>query len=242
MANESERLTNPDSTPGAVSTGYQAQNTRSYSSTTGIDSSYVTGGAGAATLEISGPTDVNGVLYNHKSAVIFTPPATGKYYIHLVGTGANLTPTLATDDGDFVEDDNGRYNSSGERILNWVIYFDGVTCYANRILTPENVKTQIEDLDEPEETFIDSNGTWTAKRSKYYKISLSGFFGVYTTAVKRIFIKSGDVWTFSIVTGTPNITTFTNGVSTVSINSTTGISGKDYSIFTSAGFYVIIQG
>ena len=52
MANEAEIINNPDSTPGAVSTGYQAQNTNLVSQRTGIDKTYVSGGVGTVTVEI----------------------------------------------------------------------------------------------------------------------------------------------------------------------------------------------
>ena len=73
MANEAEIINNPDSTPGAVSTGYQAQNTNLVSQRTGSDKTYVSGGVGTATVEISGPVDVNGVLYDVKSQTVLTP-------------------------------------------------------------------------------------------------------------------------------------------------------------------------
>ena len=242
MANEAEIINNPDSTPGAVSTGYQLQNTNLVSQRAGIDKTYVSGGVGTVTVEISGPVDVNGVLYDVKSQTILTPPSAGRYYITLQGAGPQyLTPTLGTSAGTFDPLKNARYDSSGYRVLNWVIYFDGTTCYANRLLTPENEHTEIKDLDVPEETFISTTGTtWTAKRSKYYNILLGANL-VYSTNTrnlyKRIFINSGDIWTFTYaVTGTSPYfiytTTFTNGTDTVRIifdmQTDWSTSGSDY--------------
>jgi len=72
MANEFERINNPDSTPGAISTGYQLQNTGFIAQRVGIDNSVVTGGTGQCVLEISGPVDVNGEIYTCNAQVIFT--------------------------------------------------------------------------------------------------------------------------------------------------------------------------
>ena len=244
MANEAEIINNPDSTPGAVSTGYQLQNTNLVAQRTGIDKTYVSGGAGTVTVEISGPVDVNGVLYNIKSQTVLTPPAAGRYYITLQGAGQYLTPKLGTSAGTFDPLKNARYDSSGYRVLNWVIYFDGTNCYANRLITPESEHTQIEDLNEPEEVWITANGNWIAPRSKYYTIYITGcggdgivsgpfidggIYGVSgSTGIKRIWIDAGDVWTAAFTTGSGNATTFTDGTTTLSAGNQGGsVSGCD---------------
>ena len=185
MANEAEIINNPDSTPGAVSTGYQAQNTNLVAQRTGIDKTYVSGGVGTVTVEISGPVDVNGVLYDIKTQTVLTPPSAGRYYITLQGAGPQyLTPTLGTSAGTFDPLKNARYDVSNYRVLNWVIYFDGTDCYASRLLTPEDDENRLlytdgipEDIGEPEETWITSNGNWIAPRSKYYTIYITGCGG-----------------------------------------------------------------
>ena len=250
MANEAEIINNPDSTPGAVSTGYQLQNTNLVSQRTGVDKTYVSGGAGTVTVEISGPVDVNGVLYNVKSQTVLTPPSAGRYYITLQGAGPQyLTPTLGTSAGTFDPLKNARYDASNYRVLNWVIYFDGTDCYANRLLTPENEHTEIEDLDAPEEEWITVNSNWIAPRSKYYMIEIiaagaPGALGASGNAVttiggtggsggggggfgkKRIFINAGDVWTGTF--GTSN-TTFTDGTNSIIIgNGSNASSGYDF--------------
>ncbi|MFA5658018.1 MAG: hypothetical protein WC900_01905 [Oscillospiraceae bacterium] len=139
MADEAAIINNPDSTPGAVSTGYQLQNTNMVAGRVGMDATVVTGGTGQCVLEISGPVDVNGVLYSIGSAVTFTLTVAGTYYIHLAGSGNNLTPTIGTGANTFDPDKNARYTDTGSyRVLNWVVYFDGVTAEAVRLLTPEN--------------------------------------------------------------------------------------------------------
>lgn len=139
MANEAAIINNPDSVPAAVSTGYQLQNTGMVAARTGMDATAVTGGTGECVLEISGPVDVNGVLYSINSQVTFALTVAGTYYIHLAGSGSNLTPTIGTGANTFDPDKNARYTDTGSyRVLNWVVYFDGVTATAVRLLTPES--------------------------------------------------------------------------------------------------------
>ena len=245
MANEAEIINNPDSTPGAVSTGYQLQNLNLVSQRTGIDKTYVSGGVGKVTIEISGPVDVNGVLYNIKSQTVLTPPSAGRYYITLQGAGPQyLTPTLGTSAGTFDPLKNARYDANNYRVLNWVIYFDGTTCYANRLLTPEYEHTEIKDLDTPEEIWITSNTTWKAKRTKYYTmyvtgsggdggsaaantIQCGGGGGAGSTGVKRIFVKAGTTWTATFSETTGGNTTFTDGVTTlIAGNGANGVSNS----------------
>lgn len=259
MANEAEIINNPDSTPGAVSTGYQLQNTNLVSQRTGIDKTYVSGGVGKVTIEISGPVDVNGVLYNIKSQTVLTPPSAGRYYITLQGAGPQyLTPTLGTSAGTFDPLKNARYDSSNYRVLNWVIYFDGTDCYANRLLTPETENNYLPDINEPEETWITTASNWVAPRSKYYTIYVTGCGGsggsggagannitaptrgtiggyAGSTGIKRVWIDAGDVWTATFTTGA-SATTFTDGTTTLSAGNQGGaVSGCDIT-FIGAGY------
>ena len=251
MANEAEIINNPDSTPGAVSTGYQAQNTNLVAQRTGIDKTYVSGGVGKVTIEISGPVDVNGVLYTIKSQTVLTPPSPGRYYITLQGAGTQyLTPTLGTSAGTFDPLKNARYDANNYRVLNWVIYFDGTTCYAHRLLTPETESNYLPDINEPEEIWITSNTTWKAKRTKYYTmyvtgsggdggsaaantIQCGGGGGAGSTGVKRIFVKAGTTWTATFSSTTGGNTTFTDGVTTLIAGN--GANGGSYSTTTASG-------
>ena len=79
MANEAQQLTVNaagtswvDVTPGAVSTGYQIQNTTIEADYVGIYATHVTASGGDATLQISGPVDVAGILYKITAAVTLT--------------------------------------------------------------------------------------------------------------------------------------------------------------------------
>ena len=234
MANEAEIINNPDSTPGAVSTGYQAQNTNLVAQRAGLDCSVVTPGTGNCKLEISGPVDVNGILYTINSEVTFTLSTAGKYYIHLAGSGANLTPTIGTGANTFDADKNARYTDSGNyRVLNWVIYYDGTTSYVHRLINPYNDRNDLNDGDMPAAVLITTNGeTWTAPRTKVYKFSVFNQ-NVGSVAVRQILVNAGDVWTVSIEqVYSPFFTKITNSVTEISVTrvypGTYSYAGEDY--------------
>jgi hypothetical protein len=147
MSNEAEILNNPTSTPAAVSTGYQRQNTNAVAGRVGMDATVVSGGSGQFTLEISGPVDVNGVLYTIDTAVDFTGLSTNRYYIYLSGSGDNLTPTIDTDPGTFDAEKNARYTAGGYRVLNWIIDYDGADAVVKRWVHPANTAGLIVDDD-----------------------------------------------------------------------------------------------
>lgn len=230
MANEAERIDNPDLTPGAVSTGYQLQNTHLVSKSAGIDCSVVIGGTGNCTLEISGSVDVNGEIYTINSQVVFTLTVAGKYYIHLAGSGANLTPTIGTGANTFDADKNARYTNTGNyRVLNWVIYYDGTTSFVHRLVNPVNSTNDYGDVGSPEEYWITSNGTWIAKRTKYYTFWMTGKGGNNDTGVsekgggssgtgqKRILITAGTTWTATFSASEGGNLSFTDGVTTLTV-------------------------
>lgn len=182
MANEAEIISNPTSVPTAVSESYARQNTRAYAATNGIDHTYMAlTGELQATLYQSGPVDVNGTLYSINSQVNFTIPNTGQYYVHLVGTGNNLTPTLSTDAGSWVASKNARYNSSGERVLNWVISRGGITTalgsYVDRLMEPALGRNSFAGADMPQKWTMTGTAAWVAPRSKYYDIEIQAAGG-----------------------------------------------------------------
>lgn len=209
MANEVEIINNPTSTPAAVSTGYQRQNTRMVAASVGMDASIVEGGAGQCTALISGPIDVNGVLYTIKAETVLVPVSAGRWYIYLEAGGSvsYLTPTLTDDPGAYDETKFARYTSGGKRILNWLIDYDGTTCRVSPWKTPEYSGNQnyLPDLDSQPETWITASGTWVAPRSKYYTIWMtakgegggSGTSGgaSSSTGFIRAFIEAGTVLT-----------------------------------------------
>lgn len=167
MANEAEIINNPDSTPGAVSTGYQAQNTNLVSQRTGIDKTYVSGGVGTVTVEISGPVDVNGVLYDIKSQTVLTPTSAGRYYITLQGAGPQyLTPTLSEVTAGYAYWSalkNAYYTVGDEyRVLDWLVDFDGTDC---RVYRRGESRPEI---------MVLSSGIFVAPWSQFYSIEMCG--------------------------------------------------------------------
>ena len=242
MASEFEIIDNPTSTPEAVSTGYQAQNTNLVSQRAGLDLSVVEGGVGQVTVKIAGPVDVNGVLYVCKTDAILTPAdGEGRYVIRLNGSGDELTPELVTDFGTFDPEKNARYDASGHRILNWIIFYDGTDCIARRFFTPEtsdsNERNIVDDFDVPAKTYITASGTWTAPFSKYYEIEMcgrGGNGGNSDTAASgaiayggngggasygrvRLWIEAGDIWTATFSTSSGGNLVFTDGAATLSV-------------------------
>lgn len=146
MANEAIIINNPTNTPAAVSTGYQRQNTRAEAGTNGLDCSYVAEtGAAQVTLYAGGPVDYNGVLYSISIDTNLAIGASGVYYIYLAGleSAATLTPTLATNPGTFDPTKNGRYTAAGERILNWVIDYDGISVVIRKLSDAGEVDNQL---------------------------------------------------------------------------------------------------
>lgn len=266
MANEIEIINNPTSTPAAVSTGYQRQNTCMVSARIGMDASIIEGGSGQVTCLISGPIDVNGVLYTIKAETVLVPASVGRWYIYLEagGSASYLTPTLTDDPGTYDETKFARYTSGGKRILNWLIDYDGTTCRVSPWKTPEYSGNQnyLPDLDSQPETWITASGTWVAPRSKYYTIWVTGKGGDGgttsgnqnsasggnggATGIKRMFINAGDVWT---ATFGSTYTDFTNGV--VTLRAYRGGSGTVYYMEShpnvnligySSGFDYVIEG
>ena len=214
MANEAEIISNPTSVPSAVSESYARQNTRAYAATNGMDSTYmaVTGDIGGAVPVRA--VDVNGTLYAVKSQVNFTVNMPGARYIHLVGTGNQLTPTLSTDAGTWSAAKNARYNSNGERVLNWVIGYGSNGGLRLQPLVEGGLGYNTFN-DEPFITESFTLGTtWEAPVSKYYIIEIQARGGDGGTAVgaylksaiggdggggcfvrKRIFIPAGTIVT-----------------------------------------------
>ena len=129
MPNEIAIINQPDSIPGAVSTGYTRQNVINEAIRNGIDRTVPYGSdTDEVTLPVGGPVDVNGVLYSITTpATLSGIAADTDYYIYLDGSGDTLTPTLTTDPGTFDASKNARYTAGGYRILNWVLRGDGVS-------------------------------------------------------------------------------------------------------------------
>jgi len=207
MANEASILNNPTSIPEAVSTGYQRQNVNIVAARVGIDETVVVGGEDKCTLKVSGPVDVNGVLYTIDSEVEFALDTAGEYIIYLEDSIAgHLTPKITSQPGLFVADKNAHYTADGYRILNWLIQYDGTTAIAYKVGRDRF------------ETVILMDGEWKCKFSKVYEIVmcgkggdggnavnlyLGGNGGGALTGYKKLHIEASDTWTaiFSAASG-----------------------------------------
>ena len=131
MANELEILTENaagtswvDVTPDAVSTGYQAQNTNIEGNRNGDDKSYVYYDSGTDEIVIppSGPIDVNGLPFSVSSEVRLSNPGAGTWYIRVID-GADATQKsleFTSSKGTWDASKNALYDTSGNRVLNWV--------------------------------------------------------------------------------------------------------------------------
>ena len=135
MADELEILTENaagtgwvDLSPGAESTGYQAQNTNIESNRNGIDSSYVRWDSGTSeiVIEESGPIDDNGVPFAVKNEIRLADPGAGTWYLKVVAGSTILLRSIevSASKGTWDGSKNGLY-VSGDRVLNWVVVQDG---------------------------------------------------------------------------------------------------------------------
>jgi len=140
-----------DSLPGAVSTGYQAQNTNIEAQRNGKDRSSVRWDSMAEEiiLEVSGVIDENGLPFVCTTELNLAFPAPGVYYIALIA-GSDTThrsAELTLDPGTWDETKNGYYNISGFRVLDWEIEYGGAepNIY-RRLQTSEEKGLKIKDF------------------------------------------------------------------------------------------------
>lgn len=253
MANEASILNNPTSVPEAVSTGYQRQNTNMIAARVGMDESVVVGGAGKCTLKVSGPVDVNGVLYTINEEVEFTLTSAGEYIIYLDdGIAGHLTPTITEEPGIFSPDKNAHYTNDGHRILNWLIQFDGTTAIAYKVGRDRF------------ETVILMDGEWKCKFSKVYEIVMCGKGGDgggcdndtnktgsngggALTGHKKIYIEASDVWTAAFSSASGGTCSFANFANNLQVqNGYNGAFNASNAVTaggeTSSGFDRVVEG
>ena len=254
MANEASILNNPTSVPEAVSTGYQRQNTNIVAARVGMDESVVVGGAGKCTLKVSGPIDVNGVLYTIDEEVEFTLTSAGEYIIYLEdGIAGHLTPKITSQPGLFVADKNAHYTTDGYRILNWLIQYNGTNAIAYKVGRDRF------------ETVILANGKWKCKFSKVYEIVMCGKGGNgggsddggshmlgsngggALTGHKKIYIEASDVWTATFSSASGGMCSFVNFANNLQVqNGYDGVLNNGIHVTaggeTSSGFDRVVKG
>lgn len=113
-----------DGVPGAVSTGYQAQNTALQALFNGLDNSSVRISGGNVIIDPSGIIDDSGLPFVVSSAITLALPTTGAaaWYLKVVAGSTPVERSIEWTDarGTYEPAKNGFYSSGGERVLNWV--------------------------------------------------------------------------------------------------------------------------
>jgi len=253
MANEASILNNPTSIPEAVTTGYQRQNTNIVAARVGMDETVVVGGAGKCTLKVSGPVDVNGVLYTIDSEVEFALSIAGEYIIYLEDSIAgHLTPKITSQPGLFSADKNAHYTADGYRILNWLIQYDGTNAISYKVGRDRF------------ETVITASGQWRCMFSQPYEIVMCGKGGDgggcdnntnqtgsngggALTGHKKIYIEASDVWTAVFSSASGGTCSFANFANNLQVqNGYNGVFNASNAVTaggeTSSGFDRVVKG
>jgi hypothetical protein len=123
MARELMSLPNPDNTPGAVSTGYQRQNTNIFALQTGLDTTEpFDNGNGTITIPAGGLVEVNGVIFKLPNAVTINKTNTDTAnWIAITPSADKVSADVSAVErpGVWSPDKQGFYNGAS-RTLNWV--------------------------------------------------------------------------------------------------------------------------
>ena len=117
-----EILPNPDNVPGAVTTGYQRQNTNFFAIQTGIDTTEpYDNSQGTITIPLGGIVEVNGSLYKITSDITLTKPNINTAYWIAIKTNTDGTAVarLVTRPGNWDSAKKACYTTDNERVLNW---------------------------------------------------------------------------------------------------------------------------
>ena len=118
-----QRLPNPDNVPGAVSSGYQRQNTNMFALQTGLDTTEpYDNGEGVITIPLGGIVDLNGVMYKIAADITVQKPNADTAYWLAVMTNGDGTASVqpVTRPGAWNSAKQGCYLADGRRTLNWV--------------------------------------------------------------------------------------------------------------------------
>jgi hypothetical protein len=136
-----------DDVPGAISTGYQAQNTNMTARTLGLDLTSIEITGANITIKAGGVVEKNGVPYlitADKTFEVLGSPENRTFYIELVDGVAVGEQNFAiiTDEPVWDSVKNGLYSLEDGRVLNWVIRVpDNFDLEVSRLTNPQNLVT-----------------------------------------------------------------------------------------------------
>jgi hypothetical protein len=123
MANELQRLPNPDNVPSAVTTGYQRQNTNMFAIQTGLDTTEpYDNGSGTITIPAGGIIEANGVMFKIASNItVAKTVSTRAYWVEIIDNGNGTASVgLVERPGVWNPAKQGCYRTNNRRTLNWV--------------------------------------------------------------------------------------------------------------------------
>ena len=116
-------MPNPDNVPGAVTTGYQRQNTNMFAIKTGLDTTAPFDDGTGVTIPLGGVVETNGAMYRIVNEITLTKPnASAAYWVAVVPgeDGSTATFELRARPGAWDSARNGCYLPDGRRTLDWV--------------------------------------------------------------------------------------------------------------------------
>jgi hypothetical protein len=117
MANELQILPNPDNIPGAVTSGYQRQNTNFFASTVGLNLLNLTITGNILTVLQGGIVEVNGNLYKVPANITKSLDTSKSNYVHLLPVNENyINLNVSQHPGTFNSSKNGYYYNNARVI------------------------------------------------------------------------------------------------------------------------------
>jgi hypothetical protein len=126
MANEAQLLPNPDNIPGAVSSGYQRQNTNMFAIQAGLDTTSIYFNSnGKVIIKAGAIIEFNGCLYKLVADIDLTQKIYNifKTYNNCFFSFNGNTIDVASNDGSFIPSKNARYIDNNTRLLNTICKF-----------------------------------------------------------------------------------------------------------------------
>jgi hypothetical protein len=122
MAKELNLLPNPDNVPGAVSTGYQRQNTNMFAIQTGLNTLRPIDNVSTVTIETGGLIEVNGSIFKMITPLTLTKPSY-VFYIAISDNGdGTASLSISSTQGTWSQAKQGYYLSNGSRTINNYLY------------------------------------------------------------------------------------------------------------------------